>query len=151
VAVPDSISPCLPRRATRSNERRQGVAAHILIIEDNEMSFVLADYLLRQAGYSTSRARDGTSGLRAAEENVADLILCDLDLPAMDGFQIASALRANGSWRAVPLVAFTADSTGVEQKAVLDAGFEGYISKPIDPRTFSATIAQYLAPNLRAH
>jgi CheY-like chemotaxis protein len=135
----------------RLNERHGSVAAHILIIEDNEMSFVLADYLLRQAGYSTSRARDGTSGVRAAEENVADLILCDLDLPAMDGFQVASSLQANARWRSVPLVAFTADSTGVEQKAVLAAGFAGYISKPIDPRTFSATIAQYLAPDLRAH
>jgi two-component system cell cycle response regulator len=127
------------------------VAAHILIIEDNEMSFVLADYLLRQAGYSTSRATDGSSGVRAAAENTADLILCDLDLPAMDGFQVASALRSNAKWRTVPLVAFTADSTGAEQSAVLSAGFAGYISKPIDPRTFSATIAQYLSANLRAN
>ena len=50
----------------RPNERHGIVAAHILIIEDNEMSFVLADYLLRQAGYSTSRARDGASGVSAA-------------------------------------------------------------------------------------
>jgi CheY-like chemotaxis protein len=124
--------------------------AHVLIIEDNEMSFVLADYLLRQAGYLTSRAADGGAGLRMAAQNVADLILCDLDMPAMNGYELAGSLRADAAWRPVPLVAFSASISGEERKQVLAAGFAGFISKPIDPRTFSATVAQYLPVDLRA-
>ena len=124
--------------------------ASILIIEDNEMSFVLAEYLLRQAGYAVIGAADGDSGARLGLENVADLILCDLDLPGMSGYDVVRSLRAAPSWRKVPLLAFTAGSTGDAQQDVLAVGFEGYISKPIDARTFTTTIAGFLAPDLRA-
>jgi CheY-like chemotaxis protein len=129
------------------------MAAHILIIEDNDMSFVLADFLLRQAGYATSRALDGEAGVQAALQNVADLILCDLDLPVMDGYQVAGALRNESSWRRVPLLAFTGDSPGDEhsESLALAAGFQGFIFKPVDARTFSATIAQHVSPGLRAN
>jgi len=129
------------------------MSAHIPIIEDNDMSFVLAAYLLRQAGYSTSRALDGEAGVQAALRNVADLILCDLDLPVMDGYQVAGALRNHSSWRAVPLLAFTGDSPGNDHSESLAraAGFEGFIFKPVDSRTFSATIAQHVMPGLRAN
>jgi CheY-like chemotaxis protein len=106
--------------------------------------------LLRQAGYQSSRAADGRTAVRLALENVPDLILCDLDLPGMDGYEVANALRADRSWRVVPVVAFTAGSTGDAQNEVLASGFTGYISKPIDPRTFIATLTPYLAPDLRA-
>ncbi len=144
------ISPS-PRRALKHRDTPT-MAAHILIIEDNDMSFVLADYLLRQAGYSTSRATDGAAGVQAALENVADLILCDLDLPLMDGYQVASALHKTSGWRRVPLLAFTADSPGHEQNEALalEAGFAGLVFKPVDAQTFSATIAQHVAPELRA-
>lgn len=112
------------------------------------MSFVLADYLLRQAGYATSRAKDGVTGVQAALENVADLVLCDLDLPVMDGYQVAGALRAEGRWRRVPLLAFTGDSPGNEQSEARAraAGFDDFIFKPVDARTFGATIAQHVSP-----
>jgi CheY-like chemotaxis protein len=124
--------------------------AHILIIEDNEMSLVLAEYLLRQAGYATSTAVDGGSGVRLAMENTADLILCDLDLPTMDGAQVVGALRADGQWRAVPVLAFTAASMNEEQRNTLASDFDGCIAKPIDPGSFTTAIAPYLAPELRA-
>jgi len=126
------------------------MAAHILIIEDNDMSFALAEYLLRQAGHQSSRASDGRAGVRLALENVADLILCDLDLPGMNGFEVAKQLPTDRNWKAVPLVAFTAGSTGDAQNDVLASGFSGYISKPIDPRTFITTITRYLPASARA-
>jgi two-component system cell cycle response regulator DivK len=124
--------------------------ARILIIEDNDMSFVLADYLLRQQGYSTTRASDGRAGVQAALGNAADLILCDLDLPLMDGYEIVGALRANTAWHPVPVLAFTGDSHGKDHTSVLAAGFTAYVFKPPDPRTFVATIAQYIAPEKSA-
>lgn len=126
------------------------MSAHILIIEDNEMSLALAEYLLRQSGYTTSSATDGDSGVRLALENQAHLILCDLDLPVIEGPQVVTALRAHDRWRKVPILAFTAASMSDERKRALTADFDGCISKPIDPASFSATVAHHLAPELRA-
>lgn len=126
------------------------MSAHILIIEDNEMSLALADYLLRQSGYTITSATDGGSGVRLALENKAHLILCDLDLPVIDGPQLVNALRANESWRKVPVLAFTAASFSDEQRQTLAADFDGCIAKPIDPASFAATVGHHLAPELRA-
>ncbi len=126
------------------------MSAHILIIEDNEMSLALAEYLLRQAGYSVGTATDGESGMRLALGNTAHLILCDLDLPVIEGPQLVQALRANGDWRKVPVLAFTAASMGEEQRRALGADFDGCVVKPVDPTSFAANVGQFLAPELRA-
>lgn len=117
--------------------------AHILIIEDNEMSLALADYLLRQSGFTVSSATDGGNGVRLALENQAQLILCDLDLPVVDGAQLVSTLRAHVGWRSVPILAFTAAAISDEQQQIL-ADFDAVITKPIDPATFATTIGQHL-------
>ena len=119
------------------------MSAHILIIEDNEMSLALAEYLLRDAGYTVSSATDGESGVQQALMNTAQLILCDLDLPVIEGPQLLQALRANGDWRKVPVLAFTAASTESQLRA-LAADFDGYVVKPVDPGSFAATIGKHL-------
>jgi CheY-like chemotaxis protein len=126
------------------------MSAHILIIEDNEMSLALAEYLLRQSGYTISSATDGDSGVRIALENQAHLILCDLDLPVIDGPQVVTTLRTHDAWRRVPILAFTAASLSEERRRALTADFDGYISKPIDPASFSKTVGRHLAPELGA-
>jgi two-component system cell cycle response regulator len=123
------------------------MSAHILIIEDNEMSLALAEYLLRDAGYTVSSATDGGNGLRLALQNTAQLILCDLDLPVIEGPQLVQALRASGDWRKVPVLAFTAASMSEEQWRTLAAAFDDYVIKPIDPVSFAATIGKYLVPD----
>lgn len=125
------------------------MATHILIIEDNEMSLALAEYLLRQSGYAISSATDGGNGVRLALENKAHLILCDLDLPVIDGPQVVNALRASGAWNKVPVLAFTAASMSDEQRDTLAADFDGCILKPIDPASFATTIGSHLAAELR--
>ena len=125
------------------------MSAHILIVEDNEMSLALAEYLLRQAGYATSTATDGESGVRLALENTADLILCDLDLPVIEGPQVVSTLRANKDWRKVPILAFTAASMSEEQRRSLAADFDGCIVKPVEPASFAASVGQYLVATPR--
>ena len=96
-------------------------------------------FALSERGATTTAAR-----WLAQRENQSDLILCDLDLPVMDGYQVAATLRASRGWREVPLVAFTADTTGSDRSTLLAAGFTGYIQKPPDPETFSAAVARYL-------
>ena len=124
------------------------MSAHILIIEDNEMSLALAEYLLRDAGYTVSSATDGGNGMRLALQNTAQLILCDLDLPVIEGPQLVQALRASTEWRKVPVLAFTAASMNQEQRQALAADFDGYIVKPIDPASFAATLGQHLTPGM---
>jgi CheY-like chemotaxis protein len=126
------------------------MSAHILIIEDNEMSLALAEYLLRQSGYTTSSATDGDSGVRLALRNQAHLILCDLDLPVIDGPQVVNTLRTNNDWHRVPILAFTATSLSADRKSTLTAEFDGCIAKPIDPASFTTTVGHHLAPELRA-
>lgn len=126
------------------------MSAHILIIEDNEMSLALAEYLLRQSGYTTSSATDGGSGVRLALENKANLILCDLDLPVIDGPQVVNTLRTAPDWRPVPILAFTAASLSASERQTLVADFDGCILKPINPASFTLTLGQHLSPGLRA-
>lgn len=126
------------------------MSAHILIIEDNEMSLALAEYLLRQSGYTITSATDGDSGVRLALENQAHLILCDLDLPVIDGPQVATTLRTHDEWRKVPILAFTAATISDDRRRTLASHFDGCIAKPIDPTSFSTTVARHLAPELRA-
>jgi two-component system cell cycle response regulator len=126
------------------------MSTHILIIEDNEMSLALADYLLRQSGYTIISAADGGNGVRLALENKAHLILCDLDLPVIDGPQVISTLRASDAWRKVPVLAFTAAAMNEEERRRLVADFDGCIAKPIDPASFAALVGHHLAPELRA-
>lgn len=114
------------------------------------MSLALAEYLLRQSGYATSSAIDGDSGVRMALENQAHLILCDLDLPVIDGPQVVTTLRGHDQWRRVPILAFTAATLSEERKRALTTDFDGCISKPIDPASFCTTVGHHLAPELRA-
>jgi two-component system cell cycle response regulator len=139
----------MSRQACIAGPEERKLAAHILIVEDNEMSLALAEYLLLQSGYTTSSATDGLSGVRLALANEAQLILCDLDLPVMDGSQLVSTLRTNDEWRRVPILAFTAASMDEEQRRTLTSSFDGCITKPFDPASFATTVARYLPPDLR--
>lgn len=118
--------------------------ASVLIVEDNDMSFVLADCLLQPAGYITQRATDGEAALRLASEKTPDLILCDLDLPGMDGYELVEALRLLPGCGALPILAFTAESEQRDATRLRTAGFTDWLRKPPDPLTFSATVARHL-------
>lgn len=121
----------------------------ILLIEDNPANLELMNYLLGSFGYSAQTATDGVSGLAAALSRPFDLIVCDIHIPQMDGYEVARRLKADPAARAVPLVAVTAMAMVGDREKVLDAGFEGYITKPIDPETFVRQIETFIKPDLR--
>ena len=116
----------------------------ILIVEDNLLNLELVSDLLADEGYSTQQAQSGEEGLRLAELAPPSLILMDLRMPGMDGYATLRALRANPRTAHVPIVALTAQAMNGDEQAVLAAGFDGYISKPIDTRTFPLTVARLL-------
>ena len=123
--------------------------ARILIIEDNDTHRALMVYLLKAFGYKTLEAVDGDGGLNIARDERPELIVCDIHLPKVDGYGVVKQLQSNRALRNIPIVAVTALAMVGDQKRILSAGFDAYISKPIDPQTFVAQIAQLLPAQLR--
>lgn len=125
--------------------------ASILIVEDDSASCELARYLLTKAGYTTLVATDGGTGVRLALEHNPDLVLCDVQVPVMNGYALAARLHSESRWRRVPLVAVTALSMPGDREKALTAGFDAYLSKPITPEIFVSQVEGFLPPTLRAY
>lgn len=126
------------------------MTARILVIEDDEASRMLVTYLLEADGYQVYSASNGRDGVRAALEHGPDLILSDLQMPVMDGYEVARLLHADPGWRRAPLVAVTAFSMPGDRERALEVGFQDHISKPIDPERFVCQVEAYLSPSSRA-
>jgi CheY-like chemotaxis protein len=124
--------------------------ARVLIVEDNPANLDLVRYLLESHGYATLVATDGEQGLRIAREEHPDLILCDLQMPVMNGYTMLRRLRADPSFRSTIVIAVTAFSMPGDRGAALTAGFQGYLPKPIDPERFVQQIEAYLPAGSRA-
>lgn len=116
----------------------------ILIIEDNPINQALLDYLLRAYGFATLTATDGAGGLALAVRSRPDLILCDIQMPGMDGLEFARRAKADPILRHVPLIAVTAYAMVGDRDRILAAGFDGYIAKPIDAEELLGTIQRLL-------
>ncbi len=110
----------------------------ILIIEDNEQNRYLLTFLLERNGYAVVSALDGMRGIEAAQTCNPDLILLDIQLPTMDGYSVARALRKLHSLQQTPIVAVTSYAMPGDREKALESGCTGYIEKPINPETFVA-------------
>jgi len=118
--------------------------ACILVIEDNPASLELMIGLLRAVNYRACAAEDGEKGLALAQGKRPDLVVCDIQLPGMDGFEVVRRLKAEAP--AMPVVAITSFATAAYRERVLAAGFDGYIGKPIVAETFVSQLEQFLEP-----
>ena len=123
--------------------------ARFLIIEDNPANLELVRYLLEHAGHRVDGAVNGIDGVFAVGATAPDLVICDLQLPMLDGYGVLRELRARPAHAALPIIAVTAFSMPNDRKNVMQAGFDGYLSKPIDPETFVERIEAFLPPALR--
>lgn len=115
----------------------------ILMIEDNEQNRYLASFLLQAHGWEVSCAEDGPGGLAMVESLAPALILLDIQLPGMDGYAVARALRERPSLAAIPIIAVTSYAMPGDREQCLAAGCDGYIEKPIDPQTFVDQVVRY--------
>jgi CheY-like chemotaxis protein len=118
----------------------------ILVVEDNDMNMQLVEYLLEEGGYAIVKATSGEEALKIALGGGVrpDLILMDIHLPGMDGLSVVRALKAHESTAKIPVLALTAHAMRGDRDRFLDAGCDGYISKPIDVKTFLGSIEKYL-------
>ena len=114
------------------------------MIEDDSTSMELMLYLLRSFGYTIMFAFDAEDGLRLATSTAPHLILCDVQLPGMSGLAFVRKLKGAGELHGVPVVAVTAMATMGDKEGLMSLGFDGYISKPIDPERLHAQIEEYL-------
>ncbi len=121
----------------------------ILYIEDNLDNRILVKRILEAEGYRVLEAEDGASGLRMVEEISPDLILIDINLPEVDGYEIASRMRQIEGFQDKPIVALTANVLKGDRERSLEAGCDGYIQKPIDVDLLPAQIAAFLGETKR--
>jgi two-component system, cell cycle response regulator len=123
--------------------------ARILVVDDNPLNLKLAAEVLESDGYHVNRAPSAEAALERIREQIPDLILMDIQLPGMDGLALTRALKSDSATQAIPIIALTAFAMKGDEQRARDSGCEGYLTKPIDTRTFSARIAEFLKPGSR--
>jgi two-component system cell cycle response regulator DivK len=116
----------------------------ILIVEDNEKNMKLARDVLQSRGYTTLEAVTGEEGVRLATERKPDLILMDIQLPGINGIEALQQVRADPGCARIPVVAFTASVTPTDRTQISEAGFDGFLSKPINLKEFLETVKRVL-------
>jgi two-component system cell cycle response regulator DivK len=112
----------------------------ILIVEDNEKNLKLVRDVLQVKGYETLEAGTGEEGLKIAREKKPALILMDIQLPGMSGIEALKALRAAPATAGIPVIAITASVMQQDRQQIMSAGFNGFIEKPINLRSFLDTV-----------
>ncbi len=104
----------------------------ILLVEDNELNRDMLSRRLKRRGYDVAMAADGKEGLQMADESAPDLILLDLSLPEMDGWEVLRQLKQDPKMKHIPVVALTAHALVTDRNRALEAGFDDYDIKPVE-------------------
>ena len=112
----------------------------VLIVEDNEKNMKLARDILQAKGYATVEAETGEEGVKLAKEKKPDLVLMDIQLPGINGIEAFKQIRADESTAKIPVVALTASVTPTDRSQITAAGFDAFISKPINLKEFVETV-----------
>jgi CheY-like chemotaxis protein len=116
----------------------------ILVVDDNPTNLKLVSDVLKSAGYQVSKAEDSENAVLAIEQSRPDLILMDIALPGMDGLTLTRKLKAEAATKEIHIVALTAFAMKGDREKALEAGCDGYITKPIDTRTLPQQVGEYL-------
>jgi len=117
----------------------------ILIVEDNPLHTKLIEMTLRTKNYTLLKATDGEKALDIARKERPDLIIMDLNLPGMTGFEVTKKLRENPAFSHTPIIAITAYAMKRDREMVIESGCDAYLSKPIDTRELPGVIAELLS------
>lgn len=117
----------------------------ILVVDDNKHTRLLFEDILIFYGYEVVDAGDGAEGIKMAKEHKPDLILMDLQMPVMDGIAAIKILKNDPETKDIKVAALTAFAMQEDKERVMDAGFDGYISKPIDTKKFSELVKELIS------
>ena len=116
----------------------------ILVIEDNETNLYMMRFMLEENNYQVVEARDGVEGVKLAASEEPDLILMDMQLPLLDGYEATKQIKTNEKIKHIPIIALTSYAMVGDKEKTLKAGCTGYIEKPINPETLMMEIEKYL-------
>ena len=121
------------------------MSAQILIVEDNEKNMKLVRDVLQAKGYATIEAVTGEDGVRLAKERRPALVLMDIQLPGINGIEALRQLRADPATASIPVIAVTASVMASDRRNITDAGFDDYVSKPLNLKEFLDAVRKSLA------
>ena len=121
---------------------------NILLVEDHEDNRNIYRTILEHYGFDVLVAGDGEEGVRMASEGSPDLVLLDIDIPVLDGFEVARQLKAAEATGKIPIVALTAHSRPEDRERAAEAGFDGYLTKPVSPRSVVDEVRRFLTPSV---
>lgn len=147
------VDPVLSQPDTKPHKTPEGLAkirnAAILLVEDNEINQDVATEILEDAGFKITLAKDGHEALKQLKENTFDLVLMDIQMPVMDGYEATRILRSNPAFIDLPILAMTANATERDRKLSELAGMNEHISKPIAPETLFEALIRWIPPKNR--
>jgi CheY-like chemotaxis protein len=118
--------------------------ARVLVVEDKAENLDLMTYLLTAFGHEVLAARNGVEGVELTAAARPDLVVMDLQMPEMDGFEAARLIKGDRDLTQIPLIAVTAYAMVGDRDTVLAAGFDGYMTKPIEPEAFVRELERFL-------
>lgn len=118
--------------------------ARILLVEDNPQNRYLMTFLLETNGYDVDVAEDGARALEMLEQHTPDLILMDMQLPRIDGYEATRRIKGDDRFSAIPLVALTAHSMKGDRVRAIDAGCDEYVTKPVDADQIIALVSRLI-------
>jgi CheY-like chemotaxis protein len=127
-----------------SNDDKQKYSGEVLIVDDDPDTLFTISEIVQACNCKTHLARSGKECLEHLNQNIPDLILMDIMMPEMDGFQTLKEIRANDKWNEVPVFAVTAKAMKSDKDVILNFGFSDYIPKPVNPTTISFKIEKLL-------
>lgn len=125
-------------------EERKAIPRKILLVEDNQDSRELVVKILKKKGYQIIEAIDGEEALSKTQAEKPNLILMDISIPKIDGFEVTKRLKGMDEFKNIPIVALTAHAMKGDREKFISAGFEGYISKPIDIHELPEQVRDFL-------
>jgi len=116
----------------------------VLLVEDNDDNLRIYSTILTYAGYNVLEATDGETGLAIARSGQPDMILMDVSIPKIDGWEVTRILKADPATATIPIVALTAHALASDRERANEIGFDGYIPKPAEPRLVLAEVERRL-------
>lgn len=118
----------------------------VLLVEDNEDNLVVYRTILEHVGYQVIEARDGEEGVHRARSEEPDIILMDISIPKIDGWEATERLKADGVTSRIPIVALTAHALEEDRAKAMRAGCDGYLAKPVEPRRVVQEVEKFIGP-----
>jgi CheY-like chemotaxis protein len=119
----------------------------VLLVEDNEDNRIVYSTILKHFGYEVTEALNGEEGIAKARSEKPDLILMDISIPIIDGWEATQVLKHDPSTRSIPIIALTAHALASDREKAMEDGCDGYLAKPCEPRAVVAEVQRFLGKN----